>query len=59
MCNIDFLNYRNLLRMNANANLDINPIPAKDGGSGGVGGGLVKLTPRPNSLKYLKNNLSY
>ena len=28
-----------------------NPIPAKEGGR--------KITPRPNSLKYLKNNLSY
>ena len=29
----------------------LNPIPAKGGG--------VKLPSRPNSLKYLKNNLSY
>ena len=35
--------------------MHINPIPAK--GGGGVGGG--KITPRPNSLKYLKNNLSF
>ena len=30
----------------------VNPIPAK-------GWGEAKLPPRPNSLKYLKNNLSY
>ena len=32
---------------------DFSPIPAT------TGGGEITPSPRPNSLKYLKNNLSY